>query len=119
MTFIKKLLKQYNVPRIGGAKVLLVQVVFYGSCINFLLIAVTAYHTTLKGYFVDILPWVSFPVFFVSLLIILAIAMVLEYKFVLSSLYLFTSKQMTLVDRLDSISKKLDKLLEKDNRQAK
>jgi len=116
MKIPKKLLKQYNIPWIGGAKILLVQVVFYGSCINFLLIAVTAYHTTLRGYFVNTLTWMTFPIFFISLLIILTIAMVLEYKFVLSSLYLFTSKQMTLVDRLDKISVKLDKLLEKDNR---
>lgn len=111
-----KILKQYSLPWIGGFKIILMQVLFYVSCISFVLVAVTAYHTTLKPYLLSKLPWMSFPMFLVSIAIVLTMIMIMEYKFVMSSLYLFTSKQMTLVERLDAISVKLDKLLENDKR---
>lgn len=46
-----KILRQPNItPWLGGAKELVGRTMFYIATINFLLLAITAYHTTLRPY---------------------------------------------------------------------
>lgn len=111
---LERLFKQYKLPWVGGAKEVLAQVAFYVSAINFFLIAVTAYHTTLSVYLVDWVPWMTFPLFMGILIVLLVGTMVLEYKFIVASLYTFRGKQMfehesQVVDKLNEILKRLDR----------
>lgn len=106
-----KILKQRDVgSQLGGAKELLMRTMFYITAINFLLIAVTAYHTTLRVYFP-----ISFWGFLGILVAIVVIAMVLEYKIILPSSIVFLNTQAykhknPLVDDVLEIKKKLESI---------
>ena len=111
---LKRLVRQYKVPKVGGFKEVLAQAAFWITIINFILIAVTAYHTTLRDYITPHIPWFDLPVFFLSLGTLVLIIMVIEYKFVIPSLYIFRSKQM--FEHESQVTRKLDEVLDKLNR---
>lgn len=107
---LKRLLRQYNLPWIGGVKVVLGQTIFYFSVINFILIAITAYHTTLRDFFLVHVPWVKFWMFMLVLAVLIFILMFLEYKFIMASHFSFQSKQLfehqsKVMDKLNEIEK--------------
>jgi len=91
---LKKILKQYKTPWIGGFKEVLAQTVFYITVINFTLITVTAYNTTLREFFLVWMPGFKLWMFFVILILGVLLGMILEYKFITPSQYAFKSKQM-------------------------
>lgn len=91
---LKRLLKQYKIPWVGGLKDVLAQTVFYVSMINFVLIGITAYNTTLREYFIRWIPGFQLWMFFAIIIILVFGLMVLEYKYIVPSLYSFRSKQM-------------------------
>lgn len=109
-------LKQYNLgPWLGGLKDLAQRTVFYVALLNFVLISITAYNTTLKAYILPHIPWFSFPIFIALLLLLVAVAMVLEYKFILPSTLSYLNRQFYIHQNpirsdLDKILKKLEKL---------
>ncbi len=86
-------IKRYKIPFIGALKETLSQTVFWMSIINFLLIGLTAYNTTLKTYIIDLLPWVQAWMFILVMVCILAIAMLIEYKFIMPAYYEFRGGQ--------------------------
>ncbi len=94
MYMLRGLLKQHKVPWVGGLKEMLAQTAFYVSMINFVLIAVVAYSTTLRVFILDWIPWFKLWMFLGGLVIIVLVVMVLEYKYIAPSLYSFRSKQM-------------------------
>jgi len=109
---LRKIFKQYKLPWVGGAKEMLAQTVFYISMINFVLIAITAYNTTLRTYLQSWLPGFQLWMFFAILTTLVIIIMIIEYKFIAPSLYSFRSKQMfehesKVMDELRDIKKKV------------
>jgi hypothetical protein len=78
---------------IGGAKDLLTRVFFYVTALNFILLAATAYNTTLREPLHEWFPWLTFPLFLAILAIVLAFSMVLEYKLVLPSTIAYLNQQ--------------------------
>lgn len=94
MKLWRKLSRQYNFgPIVGGFKDLASRTMIYVSVLNFILISATAYHTTLKDFIFQYSPWVTFPVYMAFLIIVVLIAMALEYKFIVPSSYTFLNKQ--------------------------
>lgn len=93
-TFLKKLTKQsHTATWIGGIKEVLAHTLFWISMINFVLISVTAYNTTLKPYIMDYAPWMTYPVFFLALTILVGIAMIVEYKIIIPGVISFRNNQ--------------------------
>jgi hypothetical protein len=86
-------LRQRNIPLIGALKDILTQTLFYVSAINFILIAATAYGTTLGGPIQHSFPWLKFPVFMGFLFLVVITGMFIEYKYVYPSLYCFKNQQ--------------------------
>lgn len=103
---LRGLLKQHKIPWIGGFKDMLGQLVFYVSMVNFILIVITAYNTTLREYIINWVPGFQLWMFYAILIIIIFGLMVLEYKYIVPSLYSFRSKQM-----FEHESKVMDELI--------
>lgn len=100
-----KILKQYTIPWVGGFKEVLGQTLFYITAINFTLIAITAYNTTLRVFILEWLPEFKLWMFFGILVTCVLLGMILEYKFITPSQYAFRSKQLfehesTVMDKL-------------------
>lgn len=113
MFMLKRIFKQHKVPWVGGLKEMLAQTVFYIAMINFVLIAVIAYNSTLREFILDWIPWFKLWMFLVVLIAFVFVAMVLEYKYIAPSLYSFRSKQMfehksEITDALKRIEAKLN-----------
>lgn len=106
-------------PFLGGLKELVSRVMFYAGIINFILIVVTAYHTSIK----DIMP-VPFLAFFSILIVGLLVAMVFEYIIVLPSSVAFSNRQsykhdnpirsdmLKILKKLDDIEKETSQRLD-------
>lgn len=104
-------------PFWGGIKDILSRAMFYISIINFILIMVTAYHTSIK----DIIP-VPFWTFFLVLSVLLFAVMIFEYVVMLPSSVVFSNRQSykhenpmrddmnRILDKLANMEKRLDKL---------
>lgn len=108
---LKRILRQRTLPWIGGFKEVLSQVLFWGTILNFIMIAATFYYTTLQ----HVWPWFTVGAFIGFVAAGLVVAFVLEYRFITPSIWAFRSKQMfehesKLVDRLEEILKRLEKL---------
>jgi hypothetical protein len=81
------------IPYIGPAKSLLGSVMFYISIIQFVLIAVVFYHTTLSPWAAQHAPWLTLWVFVGVLSAIFLIALVVEFKFMMASVISFGNVQ--------------------------
>lgn len=105
-------------PFWGGLKELIGRVMFYAGIINFILIMITAYHTSIK----DIMP-IPFWIFFLVLSVGLSILMIFEYIIILPSSISFSNRQSYKHDNpvRDDINKILKKLegIEKDIKDLK
>lgn len=111
----KDLLTQRNIPWIGMLKDLAVMTMFYVSIINFLLIAITAYFTTLRPFILIHAPWFKAWIFIGLLVLLALVLMFLEYKFVYASYFTFRNKQEyehenLLRKKIEDLEKKLDSL---------
>jgi uncharacterized membrane protein len=78
---------------IGGIKAILLQTTFYVSLLNFALITITAYNTTIAPYAAKYIPWLNMPVFLLALIVILVLAMVMEYKYIYPAMIKFQNEQ--------------------------
>ena len=103
---LKRVLRQYKIPWIGGFKETLSQVAFWISMINFVMLGGTFYYTTLRY----IAPWFSPSLFLLSVVVIVLIGLVIEYKFIVPSLWIFRGKQM--FEHQSEIMNKLDEIIE-------
>ena len=89
-----KILKQYNVgTSVGGLKDITMRTMFYVSALNFIMLVITSYSVSLRDFMSEYVEWFSFPVFFGFLILILIIAIIIEYKFILPSQWQFANKQ--------------------------
>ena len=94
MSILGFLSKQYNFgARLGGFRILVANIMFYVSMINFLLISVTAYSTTLRDPIRLHLPWFNFPVFVCIMLFLFLIGAIIEHKFVVPAITSYTNSQ--------------------------
>jgi small-conductance mechanosensitive channel len=97
---------------LGGLKELLGRTIFYVSIINFLLLMVTAYYTTLRN-FIPIPFWT----FFLILIAIVIVALILEYTIILPSSIAFMNIQAykhenPLRDDVQEILRRMEKIEE-------
>ena len=88
----KFLHKQKLLPGIGEFKETLAQALFWGSIVNMLMISGTFYYTTLRY----VLPWFSIPWFATTLGVGIVVVFIIEYKFIVPSIWAFRGKQMDL-----------------------
>ena len=101
---------------IGAVHVLLGRTTFYISILNFFMLIVTAYYTTIRN-----LVSIPFIWFVLSMLVVILIAMVLEYVVILPSTIIFNNVQAykhenpfkddikLILNRLDDIEDKLNR----------
>ena len=89
---IKLLTRQKQIPLIGEFKETLAQAIFWGSIINWAMVAGTFYYTTLR----NVVAWFSLNWFISVLLVGAVVIFVLEYKYVVPSIWAFRGKQMGL-----------------------
>ena len=82
--------KQRVVSGVGEFKETLAQMMFWASIVNFTMIAGTFYYTTLR----HVLPWFDLRMFVVSVVIGAIIIYIVEYKFIVPSIWAFRGKQM-------------------------
>lgn len=114
---IKYIPSQINTgPWIGALKDLFSRSIFYISIINFFLLIITAYYTTIRN-FVQI----PFLWFIIITVLIIVLAMIVEYIIILPSCYVFNNSQVykhdnplkddikLVLDRLDIIEDKINR----------
>ncbi len=107
---LKLISKQWSIPWIGALKDLYASTSVYMGAINFILIAITAYGTTIgpmlrtPGAFVIYVPWMRLEWFILMLVAIVLILMLLEFKLVYHSYFAFRNK---IGERLTEIEKAL------------
>jgi cellulose synthase/poly-beta-1,6-N-acetylglucosamine synthase-like glycosyltransferase len=103
--------KQRNIGSFfGGLKTIFSSVTFYIGLMNFVLLLVTAYNTTLKFY----LP-IPFWLFFIITIICLLIAMLIEYIWIMPSGIMFANRQSWEHDNpirreFEKLNERLDKI---------
>lgn len=95
---------------IGAVHVLLGRTTFYISILNFFMLILTAYYTTIRN-----IVTIPFTWFLLSMLVIIFIAMVLEYVVILPSTIIFNNMQMykhnnPLKDDIKLVLKRLDEI---------
>lgn len=117
------LFRQHMIPVVGATKMMLSYVMFYVAILNFLLISITAYHTTISPWAIVHAPWLNLWSFIGIILFVLLIATVIEYKLVLPSMLAFGNIQgythgNPVAKDLQEIKAKVDKLLEEKNKES-
>ena len=101
---------------IGGIYALYAGIGIYQGLFNTLLIAVTAYNTTLRSYFVAIFPWFNFITFLIVAGVGNILIMIIHYKFIVPSIITYGNQQAWKHNNLgklllEEINSKCDKLL--------
>lgn len=107
----RKILTQHRVPWIGGFKETLSQVLWWGTPVNFVMLAATFYYTTMR----EIWPWFNFTWFIGIIILGVIIIFFIEYKYIVPSIWEFRGRQMfgyqsNIIEKLDTIIKRLDKI---------
>lgn len=82
--------RQKVVPGVGEFKETLAQMMFWASIVNFTMIAGTFYYTTLR----HVLPWFDLKMFVVVVIVGAIVIYIVEYKFIVPSIWAFRGKQM-------------------------
>lgn len=83
-----KLFKQYTIsPLVGGVKDLAQRTMFYVSAINFVLLIITTFSVS------QLVNQIGLFVFVGIIIVVLLLAMAIEYKFILPSSWVFINKQ--------------------------
>ena len=86
--------RQYNLGlKLGAFRILIANVMFYVSMVNFVMISMVAYNTTLREELQPYAPWFNFPVFVGVMVCGILLAMVVEFKFVMPSVVTFNNSQ--------------------------
>lgn len=101
-----KVWKQRILPGVGEFIETLSLTLFWGTIINFVMIAGTFYFTTLRY----VAPWFDLPKFIGTVLVGIVTVFIITFKFVVPSLWAFRSKQMQQKDAV--MMEKLDEVLE-------
>lgn len=102
-----KVWQQRVLPGVGEFIETLSLTLFWGTIINFVMIAGTFYFTTLRY----VAPWFDLPKFIGTVLVGIVTVFIITFKFVVPSLWAFRSKQMLQKDAV--IVEKLEKIIER------
>ena len=111
---LRKTMKQVKIPWVGEFKETLSQTLWWGTVINSIMLAGTFYYTTLRF----VWAWFDLPKFIVVVAVGLIVILIVEYKWIIPSIWAFRSKQMfehesKITDKIDALGKKVDELIEK------
>ena len=90
---LKRLLRQHNIPWIGQLKDMAVMTMFYVGILNTLMIAITAYGTTMRPFLLLHMPWFKLWMLIALVVIVALVGMLLEYLLVYASYFSFRNKQ--------------------------
>lgn len=82
--------KQSTIPWIGEFKETLSQALFWGSVLNITMVGGTFYYTTLRHVF----PWFDLPKFMMAVIGVLVCVYIIEFKFIIPSIWAFRARQM-------------------------
>lgn len=104
---IKSLSNQRLIPGIGEFKETLSQALFWGSIVNYVMVAATFYYTTLRM----VAPWFRLHWFVLTIFIGAVIIYIVEFKYVVPSIWAFRGKQMDLRNKTKNSD---DNLTDKD-----
>lgn len=117
-----RLFKQHQLGQLPGAtKNVMSNTLVYVGYINFLLIVAIAYNTTFRDLLERYIPWLTFPMFVGVTIVIVGMAMLLEYKLMMPSAWHFQQKQLwqhqspiraelkRIQQKLEEIERKIDK----------
>jgi len=89
------LTKQYNLGiKFGGFRILVANVMFYVAMVNFFLISVTAYSTTLRDPIKLYLPWFNFPIFVGIMIAFFIVGAIMEHKFIIPAVTRYSNSQV-------------------------
>lgn len=86
-------LKQRVVPYVGAARMAVAGVMFYSSPMSLMLMGLTTYQLVIKPWAVAHTPWLTLWVFLGLLVIPAIILLILEWKFVIPSVYSASNAQ--------------------------
>ena len=89
------MLKQKRIPYLGEVVDALYTSLPILSIINFLSTTIVLY-SSIRNYLEEIVPWLTFPLYLLIILISVIVLMGVIYKFVLPSLWAFRAEQMHL-----------------------
>jgi len=90
---MKRFLTQHKVPLIGPIMDLLSYTAVWIGWLNFVMVAVTAYNTTLRPYLLVYIPWMKLWIFMLFLFCTFVLVILLVYKFIVPSYYEFRGQQ--------------------------
>jgi len=104
---------------LGGFKTIIIHTTMYVNFLNLALIAITAYNTSLRSEILSFMPWFKVWHFLLFGLVVLGLAMFLEYKLIYPSYIRFQNQQEyehqnRLKGDLDRIEAKLDEILKRE-----
>jgi len=111
-----RMLRQHSWgKKVGGIKDVALHTAAWLSMVNFALIAMTAYHTTLREFILQYIPWLTLTIFMLFMFVLVVVAMIVEYKFIIPSTWAFRNLQQyehqyPIKKDLEKLSKKLDKI---------
>jgi len=92
---VKSIVKQKVFPGVGEFTETLSLMVFFGSILNWVMVAGTFYYTTVRFVF----PWFDLPKFIIGLCVGMMVIFVVVYKYVAPALWVFRGRQMDLRKR--------------------
>jgi len=108
------MIKQRNIPWLGALIESLYSAMPMLSIINFLSI-MTVLYATIKEYLFTWVPWLTFGWFISIMTVFTLVLMLLVYKFLIPSLWVFRGKQLygfdsELVDEIKKLTKEVEEL---------
>ncbi len=119
--FMEFFLKQYNIPWLGAFMESFFVTLPMLSVFSFWAIF-TVLYANIRPYLLQHIPWLTFWIFMVAIVVIGLIGMVVVYKFIILSIWLFRKKQMSdfekqMLDRMDVLETTLKSITsnKKDN----
>ena len=93
---LNRLISQKQLPYIGEFKETLAQAVFWGSIVNWIMVAGTFYYTTLRHVF----PEYTIGWFILTGVLGIIVIFIIEYKYIVPSIWIFRNKQMKFNDTI-------------------
>lgn len=79
--------------KLGAVVSLISYTAFWISLMNFVLVSLIAYNTTIKVFILEFLPWFNFFWYLVCIACVVVVVMIIEYKIIIPSRHRFSSSQ--------------------------
>lgn len=111
-----RVMRQHSIGKvIGGIKDVALHTAAWVSMVNFAMIGIVAYNTTLREYILEYMPWMTMFIFMGFLALCVFLAMIIEWKFIIPSTWAFRNAQQyehqyPIKKDMERLSEKLDRL---------